>query len=466
MYGVTVLTPTLVLASLSSFAGFASAAAQYRQYANVFFDPTEIVAGNYGGGTDAAQDTIIQWADSLAAQGPWSVTNKTFTPTGADPHDYVSFAPYSWPDCSKANNKTELTQEQIWAQCPYETRDGQFNPDYLTPKVNNSGAVNALADAVMYNSLAWKLTGTAKYAETAASFINTWFLDPKTAMNPNLNYAQMARGPNGQKGGRTGVLDMRGVCKMLSGILILRKGNSTAWTSEIDTQMRNWTTSYIGWLTTADLAMQERHGTNNHGSFYFGQLTALQILIDDIDGAKKSLQDYFTGIYMNQIEANGEQPEEAARTLPYHYRAYNGVAMSINARLAKYVGLDMWSTPTKTGGTIQKALDYIIDTQTPPAGENSSPLDMFPFTAMVASTLGDSNSKYTNFLKGQDSEFPAQPWFFWEQPLSNAGIQLSSNSTGSSGSTKTSQKGNGATRLFKVDWMPALILIGLVLVRS
>ncbi len=38
------------------------------------------------------------------------------------------------------------------------------------------------------------------------SFIQTWFLDSDTAMNPNLNYAQMQRGPDGQIGTHTGVL--------------------------------------------------------------------------------------------------------------------------------------------------------------------------------------------------------------------------------------------------------------------
>ncbi|KAH8824435.1 chondroitin AC/alginate lyase [Flagelloscypha sp. PMI_526] len=454
--------------SLSYLSGTAYAAASYRQYANIFFDPSDIVAGNYGGGTDAAQETIVAWADQLAAEGPWSVVNKTFTPTGADPHDYTSFAPYWWPDCSKVGNTTELTQEQIWAQCPYHQQDGQFNPDYLTAKVNNSGAINALADAVMYNSLAWTLTNTSKYAETATSFIKTWFLDPDTHMNPNLNYAQMNRGPDGQKGARTGILDMRGICKILSGILILRKTKSTAWTSDIDTQMRNWTTTYIGWLTTADLPLQEKAAPNNHGSFYFNQLAAFQILIDDFDGAKKTLQEYFNGIYQNQVEANGEQPEEAKRTLPYHYRAYNGVAMSINARLAKYVGLDMWTTPTKQGGTIQKAADYIIDTQTPPKDENSSPLDMYPFVAMVASTLGDAKSKYAGFLKNEDPEYPAQAWFFWEQPLSDSGIHLSttgiSNSTKSksTGSADMTQKGNRASSLAERGLTGYLWLSGLI----
>jgi len=42
--------------------------------------------------------------------------------------------------------------------------------------------------------------------ESIVTWIKTWFLDADTKMNPNLNYAQMKRGPDGQVGQHTGVL--------------------------------------------------------------------------------------------------------------------------------------------------------------------------------------------------------------------------------------------------------------------
>lgn len=63
-----------------------------------------------------------------------------------------------------------------------------------------------MANAVLYNTLAWIITGNETYSANSAHFINTWFLDSVTSMNPNLNYAQMQRGPTGQVGTHTGVL--------------------------------------------------------------------------------------------------------------------------------------------------------------------------------------------------------------------------------------------------------------------
>lgn len=93
---------------------------------------------------------------------------------------------------------------KVWAECPYYYRDGQFNPDRLL--VNNTGDFQAMSDAVLYNTLAWVLTGSSNYSANAAHYVDTWFINPDTAQTPNLQYAQMERGPDGQVGTHTGAL--------------------------------------------------------------------------------------------------------------------------------------------------------------------------------------------------------------------------------------------------------------------
>ena len=92
----------------------------------------------------------------------------------------------------------------VWVTCPYYSEDGVFSDDVRV--VNNTGAFSAMADAVLFNTLAWVINGSETYASNAASYIKTWFLDDETRMNPNLNYAQMIRGPNKTTGTHTGVL--------------------------------------------------------------------------------------------------------------------------------------------------------------------------------------------------------------------------------------------------------------------
>ena len=72
--------------------------------------------------------------------------------------------------------------------------------------VNDIGNFDDMANAAFYNTLAWIITGDQQYSTNAVNFVQTWFLKSDTAMTPNLNYAQMRRGPKGQNGTHTGVL--------------------------------------------------------------------------------------------------------------------------------------------------------------------------------------------------------------------------------------------------------------------
>lgn len=72
--------------------------------------------------------------------------------------------------------------------------------------MNDTVTVNKMCEAVLYNSMAWALEKTDKYAQRAAHYIDTWFINPETYMYPNLDYGQMHRGPDGQNGTKTGVL--------------------------------------------------------------------------------------------------------------------------------------------------------------------------------------------------------------------------------------------------------------------
>ncbi|KAF8322348.1 chondroitin AC/alginate lyase [Cantharellus anzutake] len=383
--------------SLLSFLTCFHVVAAITSYPNLFVDPNFFLnKALWPKNTQLAEDAIIQGAKDLAVQGPWAVTNKTILPPNNDTHTYYSWPPYAWPDCSKVGNKTVLTPEQIWVTCPYVTRDGEFNPDQHL--VNNTGAFMALADTIFYNAVSWSITGSDSYSKQVITLFSTWFLNPNTYMKPNLNYAQTLRGPGVQIGQHTGVLDLKCMAKIASGVLMLKLGKNSDWTVEIDNGMKNWLREYIVWMTTNTLALQERASTNNHGTFYFNQLTALYLLANDWAGANATLQAYYSGIYQNQILASGEQPFEAERTHPYHYRAYNLAGMITMARLAGYIGWDTWSLPTKNNGTIQKATDYAMSFDPAASNESYALNEMFYVVGDVASKFGDPSGKYKAFL--------------------------------------------------------------------
>ena len=55
--------------------------------------------------------------------------------------------------------------------------------------------------------------------------------------------------------------------------------------------------------------------------------------IGDTQGAQAALKNYFTHQFQDQVAASGEQPFEAVRTRPFHYRAFNLEAMIVSCSL-------------------------------------------------------------------------------------------------------------------------------------
>ncbi|KAJ6549081.1 chondroitin AC/alginate lyase [Mycena vulgaris] len=420
---------TLALCVLLSISGSVRATNPFTGYAVDFPDPNAVTAGDFSGRFAGAVATIVQWAEDRTALGPWSVTNKPVVAPSGDKHDYMSWAPYQWPDCSKAGNTTVLSPPDMWKTCAYVFRDGQVNPDRET--IRDFQAFSNLSDAVLYNSIAAVLQNSSSsiYSKNVAKFISTWFLDADTAMNPNLNYAQMNRGPNGQHGAYTGILDLRGFAKIASGILMLRKSGNTDWTPTLDGQLIAWSNQYINWLQTSALGKQAGSSTNNHGTIFINQLAGLKLIVEDVASAITLTEGYFAGIYKGQVTANGDQPMEANRTHPYHYRNFNIAGMITNARILTYAdpSAKPWNA-TANGATIQTTLDFLMTTDPAAKAEQDNVAEIYPNVAAIASVYGDPSGKYVKFLNASGFAYAEDASFLWDQPLAGGDASAASTS--------------------------------------
>ena len=75
---------------------------------------------------------------------------------------------------------------------------------------------------------------------------------------------------------------------------------------------------------------QLTHLYSNHLTFYINQLASTKYLTGDTKGATTALQNYFGNQFLDQISQSGEQPFEAVRTRPFHYRCFNLEAMIVS----------------------------------------------------------------------------------------------------------------------------------------
>ena len=113
----------------------------------------------------AAVAKLREQADKDLKVEPLTVVNKPKAPPSGDKHDYVSMAPYFWPDPAKPDG------------LPYVRRDGRVNPErnqYDRPLLGQ------MTQAAGTLALAYYLTGDERYAARAAKLLRVWFLDADT----------------------------------------------------------------------------------------------------------------------------------------------------------------------------------------------------------------------------------------------------------------------------------------------
>ncbi|KAL1664043.1 alginate lyase-domain-containing protein [Schizophyllum commune] len=346
-----------------------------------------------------------------------SASSSEETPTGtASFSDMPQAAAHTSakPKCTPSPTKS-LAPSATWTTCPYVVRDGKVNPDVRT--LNGVSAINAISETSIYLGITAILQSGSDSASKLVSFVNTFFLDPKTRMNPNMNFGQIVRGPgpSGREGTFTGVLDLRGMVKIVNACMILRAANHPAYTPAFDKAFVGWVKDYTNWLQTSEIGHKTATRPNNHASFFVSQLTSLLLFQGDTAGAKKVLDGFFHGAFKDQIAKSGEQPFESVRTRPFHYRAFNLEALITNAKLGAQLGVDYYNFPSKYGRTIQDAVNFAMNVK--PGKEDVE--ELLPHVAAVAAAYGDPRGVYARWIAAHDGQGGLQaekaPYWFYDQ---------------------------------------------------
>ncbi len=287
---------------------------------------------------------LVTDADKALAEAPPSVTNKEKLPPSGDKHDYMSIAPYFWPNPE--------TKDGL----PYVRHDGKVNPESRDPKANDSPAIKVMGDNVETLALAYYFTGNETYAQGAAKVARVWFLDPTTRMNPHLKYAQAIMGVN--DGRETGILEALHVSVAADALGLLAESN--AWPKEDQKALKEWLRTYHDWLLKSDPGKDEHNAKNNHGTFFDVQAVRIALVLGRDDSAKRMLEEAKLRRIAVQIEPDGKQPLELDRTTSFSYSRFNLFALTELATLGEHAGVDLWNFTTEDGRSIRKAIDFML----------------------------------------------------------------------------------------------------------
>ena len=303
-------------------------------------DTRETIAQKKGAAKEL--ERLCRAADKLLGQPFVSVIDKPAPGPSGDKHDYLSLATYYWPNPNTPNG------------LPYVGRDGETNPEIHEYDISR---LNRMCEAVQTLTLAFHFTGQEQYAERAAQQLRVWFLDGKTKMNPNLTYAQMVKG-KGHEGMPYGLIDSRRLIMMGDAMRILQKSKS--WTQEDQVGMKKWFEDYLHWMLTSNLGKREGEAENNHGVWYDVQVAAYSLFCGKTDLARNILEQAKTKRIAQQVEPDGSQPRELARTKSLTYVLFNLNAMVSLAMLGDQVGVDLWNYADTKGRGIRRALEWVI----------------------------------------------------------------------------------------------------------
>src|SRR3990172_2194727 len=281
-------------------------------------------------------------ADDALNGGTFSVVHKELAPPSGDKHDYMSIAPYWWPNPNTPNG------------LPYVRRDGEVNLE--RDQTSDRRRLDDLVRGVTTLALGYFFTGREDCAAHAARLMRAWFLDDATRMNPHLRYAQAVPGRN--VGRAAGIIETHNLPELVDTVGILARSKS--WSSEDQKGLQKWFDAYLAWLRESPEGRAEAKAQNNHGTWYDVQIAAFALFVDKGDMAKKVLNEMAEKRIAKQIEPDGRQPRELERTLAWSYSLFNLEALFDGASMASRLGINLWSYESPDKRSMRKALDWLL----------------------------------------------------------------------------------------------------------
>lgn len=289
-----------------------------------------------------ARNELRERADQALQHEPYSVTHQSELAASGDPHDYVSFATYWWPNPDTADG------------LPYARRDGHENKKLISQ--GDRELLEQMHTDVLHLALAGYLFDEPRYSGHAAKMLRVFFLDSETRMNPNLRHAQLIRGVC--TGRPIGIIDTEVLVWTLEAVRILELSDSLAATDR--TGIRQWFRDYLRWLRHDPFCKPEQRAKNNHGTFFDFQVVGFSLFVGDRATATQVLEAAKQERIALQIEPDGRQPLEAQRTKGLDYSCGNLHGLCALARLGEACDVDLWHYESPRGSSIVKAYDFLL----------------------------------------------------------------------------------------------------------
>lgn len=308
----------------------------------------QIQGGKTGPQAGLSHALLRNAAEAMGRQ-PESPVDKPEPGPSGDRQDYYHPAPYWWPDPS--------TKDGL----PFVRRDGQRVPgtQMYEPESHryDRTRLQRLFDDCTTLALAAFVTGDSRYSAHALRWLERWFINPATRMNPHLSYAQVRWGHNSNRGFQTGVIEMKDVYYLLDAVRLLR--HTGALSSDHLERLHAWFRDYLDWLLTSKQGMKESQARNNHGVYYDLHVASVAAFLNDWDTLFATLIRAEERIPLH-ITPEGVQHEEMKRTITAHYCCFTLQGWLNLVNLAARFDGTFLARVAKNDHPLRKAVDWLL----------------------------------------------------------------------------------------------------------
>lgn len=284
---------------------------------------------------------LIQGANAVINNGPWSVMDKPYIPPSGDKHDFMHFGSYYWPNTWSPDG------------IPWVFRDGYVNPEAAL----DLAAFWDMAITTFRLAMAYYYSDHEPYAERAAYLIRYWFLEEATYMTPRFEYGGIIPGvdEDGAASLVTTAILMSYICDSIGFMQA-----SPSWTEADQAGMLQWAEEYLLWLQTSPKVAVERERDNNHGDYHDIHPALMYYFLGDLDNARAFLETIGPERIAVQIAADGTLPNEIHRadSLTYHIIVVR--CFEVLAEMGDNLGVDIWNYETEDGRGLRLTVDLLV----------------------------------------------------------------------------------------------------------
>lgn len=287
----------------------------------------------------ATYDQLIAKAEVAMTRSLYTVVDKTSIPYSGDRGDYLSIVANWFPD---PKNPTG----------PYIRGEGS-NPDRLSDKYDLNDLDKMSADVELLG-FAYYFSDNPRYATRAASLVRTWFLNPQSRMNPNMNFAQTVIGR--EKGRPDGILETARIQRVIEAMgLIAPSGKFTAEDSK---GLEKWFSDYVDWMRTSPHGKGASVSKTYHSLWYDSQITHFALYARRPDVVKSVIAAWPQQRFPVHFGVDGKMVLEIPRSRSFYYSIYALSAAYNAAEIGKCAGVDLWNMED-AGKGLKKSTDFL-----------------------------------------------------------------------------------------------------------